>query len=560
MAGAMPTGGSAVTTDNQGSSKYGLALVIMVTLFFMIGFITVLNDVLIPRLKDLFSLTNQDAMLVMFVFFGAYLVWSYPSGMIVQKIGFKKGIIGALATVGLGLALFVPAAHAVQYWIFLLALFVVASGLTLLQVCINPYLIALGPPETGASRLNLGGALNSTATFIGPIIGGAFILQHIASPEFPKPSDINNVKSIYSLSVEQDNPELTSVAALASLKNTLDYQIVRQLDEQGLTRAVEIISPAVADLKRTTPEQADQLLRQVKPIVLTIFTSEQFATIEGQAKDVWWAYKLKNADSVLVPYVALAVITFLLAIALVYVKLPKIESEELKEGEHVHGSAWDYMHMKLGALAIFFYVGVEVSIGAILILYLETDEMGGIDHMLAASLLAYYWGSAMVGRFIGSYVGTKVEAQVILRFVTIAAIVLLALSFMPFTLNSFMDVSVFVLNPSPFSMGFESISVPVAAICLVLCGLCHSVMWPSIFTLGIAKLGKHTSQGSGVMVAGVFGGAVIPLAIGAIADSVGYKLAFLLCAVCYAYILFYAMKGYYTGKITTLKADEVAES
>lgn len=556
MAVGAPTPGTHRSTGNDSdTSKYKVALILLVTLFFMIGFITVLNDVLLPRLKGLFDLSNRDAMLIMFVFFGAYLIWSYPAGALVRRIGYKKGIILALATIALGLAAFIPAAHSVIYGLFLVALFITASGLAILQVCINPYIIALGPEKTGAARLNLGGAMNSTATFIGPIIGGAFILQHVAAPDFPNPADILTVKQAYSL--EQSEAPVQSATAIAAAQNIFGYKIV--LDSAPSNAAA--INNQLKNTDELSDEAAKTLLMALKPAVVGTLESPDFQRLESQSADVWWAYKLKKADSVLVPYLGLCVVTFLIAVALVYIKLPKMSHEEPANAEEANsdlkGSALDYLHMKLGALAIFFYVGVEVSIGAVLILYLEEEAMGALSHQSAAYLLAYYWGSAMIGRFIGSYVGTKVSAQALLRYVTIAALVLLGLSYLPPLLNMWIDVPVIALVRDPFSFGFVDVTVPFAAICLVLCGLCHSVMWPSIFPLGIAKLGKHTSQASGIMVMGVFGGAVIPLAIGWIADHQGYQVSFLLCALCYAFILFYAMKGYKMGKISQLADDEV---
>lgn len=550
MAGGSPTP-TTMTAPHKGPKKaFGVALAIMVTLFFMIGFITVLNDVLIPRLKNLFELTNRDAMLVMFVFFSAYLVWGYVGGILVKRVGFKRGMIAALAIVGLGLSLFVPAAHMVKYGVFLFALFVTASGLAILQVCINPYIIALGPPETGASRLNLGGALNSTATFIGPIIGGAFILQYIATPDFPNPNDIELIESAYNPQQMAEAPSADIV--IASINSVFSHPLVVERASLEATTIQQTLAQANTDAKTT--------LAQIEPLVLAALNSDDMLQLLSQSNDVWWAYKLKKADSVLVPYVGLAVVTFLLAIALVFISLPKIAHEEPVSAEKldVKGSAFDYAHLNFGALAIFFYVGVEVSIGATLIPYLEDKEMGGLDHLKAASLVAYYWGSAMIGRFIGFYVGTRVTAEVILRFVAIAAVVLVLLSFAPFMLNSWADIPVLVLIPSPFSMGFENVTVPWAAICLVLCGLCNSVMWPSIFPLGIAKLGKLSSQGSGIMVSMVFGGAVIPVAIGWIADHYGYKIGYVLCLVCYAYIMWYAIKGFKSGKIAQMSEDELA--
>lgn len=434
-------------------ANYTAPLILMLGLFFMIGFITVLNDVLIPSLKGVFNLEPWQAMLIQFCFFGAYFVMSYPAGALIEKVGYKKGLIIALAIMGTGLLLFVPASMVLSYGFFLFALFVVASGLTILQVAINPYLIALGPDETGAARLNLGGALNSTATFLGPIIGGAFILKH--------------------------------------------------------------------------------------------YHPDDFASLE--------LLNMAKAESVRGPYIVLALITIGIAGLLAIMKLPKLSSIASSEvrGE---GSAFDYKHLIYGAGAIFFYVGAEVAIGSLLVLYVSENHMGAIPEKLASSLLAYYWGSAMVGRFIGSAITQKVKAQLLLRIVAIVALVLVFLSMTTAALSAWIDIPVMILNDQSFGISFSPVHVPIAAFLLVLVGLFNSVMWPLIFPLGIAKLGRHTSQGSGIMVMMVVGGAVIPLLQGYLAgvEGIGYRYSFVVCAVCYAYILFFALKGYKAGKISEL--------
>src|ERR1700748_2520000 len=169
------TGEGSTTAVQAARRSYFLPMTLMVSLYFGIGFITSLNDILVPHFKDLFHLTNVTALLVQFCFFGAYFVMSLPSGWIVGKIGYKRGIVVALAVMGIGLLLFLPASVIIFYPLFLFDLFVVGSGLALLQVAINPYVGALGAPETAASRLNLCGFLNSFATTIAPKIGAAFI-------------------------------------------------------------------------------------------------------------------------------------------------------------------------------------------------------------------------------------------------------------------------------------------------------------------------------------------------------------------------------------------------
>ena len=404
---------------------FALPLALMVTLYFGIGFITTLNDVLVTHFKDLFRLNNVAALLVQFCFFGAYFVMSVPSGAIIGRIGYKNGIIAALSTVGVGLLLFQPAALLIRYPLFLFALFVVGSGLALLQVAINPYIGALGTPETASSRLNLGGGLNSFAGVLAPRVGAIFIF----------------------------------IAAGAS-------------------------------------------------------TAQLAHSVRG-------------------PYLVLAVCAFALAALTAAVQLPELierrDTAQVSPGE----SAWAFRNLRFGAFGIFFYVGAEVAIGSILIGYLGTPAMGGYSHTRAAWFVSFYWGSAMIGRFIGFGALRWIRAHTALTAVAAAAIVLM------------------VVN--------QAAQGPLALWATVLCGLCNSVMWPCIFPLAIDRLGKATSQGSGILITMVVGGAVIPLAQGWLADHFGYQHSFLLVLLCYAYILFYAVNGYKPGQGSRIDADQPFE-
>lgn len=433
-------GGGVTNMQNEFNSKtnYTAPLVLMISLYFMIGFITVMNDVLIPSLKGLFQFGPTETwkvMLIQFCFFIAYGVMSIPAGIIIKKIGYKKGLALALSIMGLGLLLFVPASIVISYGFFLFALFVVAIGLAILQVAINPYITALGSPETASSRMNLGGALNSFATFTGPIIGAAFILA------------------------------------------------------EGITDPIE------------------------------------------------------KAEAVRGPYIFLALLTLGIAAVLYFVNLPKIASQEEETGETE--SIFKFKHLLYGSGAIFFYVGAEVAIGSLLILYLKNDF--GVDERSASSLVAYYWGSAMIGRLIGSALGQKIKSETLLTAVTLVALVLVTCSMLGVFSAMKMNVPVMVMKTdNGVYFNFPLVNVPVAAFLLVLVGLFNSVMWPCIFPLGINKLGTATSNGSGLMVTMVAGGAFIPLFQGVLADSIGYKYSFLVCLFCYAYILFFAVKGYKT--------------
>jgi FHS family L-fucose permease-like MFS transporter len=392
-----------------GRRSYTVPLTLMVSLYFGIGFITALNDILVPHFKDLFHLTNVGALLVQFCFFGAYFVMSLPSGWIIDRIGYKSGIVVALALMGIGLLLFLPASIIIFYPLFLFALFVVGSGLALLQVAINPYIGALGPPETAASRLNLAGGFNSLATTIAPRAGAAFIF----------------------------------IAAGASMTEL--------------------------------------------------------------------------AHSVRLPYLILAGCAFAMSFITAFVHLPEV-IEKREENDVLGGSAWKFRHLRLGALAIFFYVGAEVAIGSLMIAYFGQPSMGGLSHQAAARYVSLYWGGAMVGRFIGFVALRRVRAQRALAFVSLIAFLLVGITI---TMHGH-----------------------VAMWAIVACGLFNSVMWPCIFPLSVDGLGKYTSQGSGILITMVVGGAVIPEIQGFLADSFGYQRSFVIILICYAYILYFALSGH----------------
>lgn len=443
-------GEGGVRTSLDPNKNYTVPLTLMVSLFFMIGFITVMNDVLIPSLKNLFQLEEWQAMLVQSCFFLAYFLMSIPASLIIENVGYKKGLAISLGVIGTGLFMFVPASYLISYPFFLSALFVVGSGLTILQVAINPYIVALGPEETGAARLNFGGALNSFATFIGPIIGGAFVLKH------DLPNDI------------------------------------------------------------------------------------------------------AKAEAVRGPYIVLALVTVGIATILYFLNLPKIESDTEGTEKPNFFEALNFRHLLLGAGGIFFYVGAEVAIGSILILYLENDNLISVDRTLlpveiqnisitklASSLLAFYWGSAMIGRLIGSAVAQRIKTEVMLRIVVIVSLILVVVAMSGVLDKIPFNLTIMVLHMEhTFNITFPEIQIPLSVFALILVGLFNSVMWPCIFPLSLKGLGKYTSIGSGLLVMMVVGGAVIPLLQGLLVKFVGYKLSFGLVAFCYAYLLYFALAGY----------------
>ena len=391
--------------------NYTFALTSLTSLFLMWGFITCLNDILIPHLKAIFELSYTQSMLVQFCFFGAYFLVSLPAGNLVKKVGYQKGIVTGLVIAAIGCLMFYPAASYHSYNFFLLALFVLASGITVLQVSANPYVTLLGPQKSASSRLTMTQAFNSLGTTIAPYLGALLILNEAAS----------------------------SMSAPAS------------------------------------------------------------------------------ADSVKVPYLILTAMLLILAAIFSYLKLPHIESAETIDDEKIDGSAWQFRHLVLGAIGIFVYVGAEVSIGSFLVNFLGEADIAGLAETEAAKYLTYYWGGAMVGRFIGAVVMQKLDAGKVLGFNAMLAVLLVVIAIV------------------------SSGNIAMWAILLV--GLCNSIMFPTIFSLAINGLGKHTSQGAGILCLSIVGGAIIPLLQGMLADSLTVQLAFILPVFCYLYIAFYGIQG-----------------
>lgn len=399
---------SGAIMDRQSSATIRVAIALMVALFFIFGIITVFNDVLIPHLKSVFSLTYIPAMLIQSAFFGAYFLMALPAARAIRTWGYKSTmVLGLLVVVG-GCLLFYPASELVFYPLFLLALFIMASGITLLQVSANPYLAALGTPETATSRLNLAGGFNSFATVIGPLIGAQWILSD---------------------GVQQ-----------------------------------------------------------------------------------------RGADAVQAPYLVLAVFIALVAMFIYFTPLPRLSIEEARTSGR---GAWKHRNLRLGVLAIFLYVGAEVTVGSFLINYLALDSIAGLSESHAARYVALYWGGAMVGRFLGVAFLGRVQQTRALVAVAMAAFALVAISIL--------------------STGASSVWAIVAV------GLCNSIMWPCIFPLGIKGLGEHTGEGSGLMIMAVVGGAIVPLAQGVLADYWSLQGSFVVALVCYGYLIFYGINGHKTA-------------
>ncbi len=424
--------------------SYRSAFIFITILFFLWGFITVLVDSLIPRLKEVFTLSYFQAGMVQFAFFGAYFVLSVPAGYILSKIGYKRGILLGLVTMSVGCLLFYPAASMRIFSIFMLAYFMLAAGITVLQVAANPYVTVLGPERNASSRLNLSQAFNSLGTAIAPAIGALFILKD---------------RVMTSLEIE-----------------------------------------ALSESARTN-------------------------------------YYIKEAAAVQVPFLSISVFISIIALIFVFVNLPKIGNTAASND---YRAVLRNKNLMLGALGIFFYVGAEVALGSYMVNYfLSLNLVGTVrsipimrfiaewvlnsgiktssDMAIVGVFVTFYWTGAMIGRFIGSYLTKLINPAKVLMGFTFGAVIMILIS---------------------------SISTGLLAMwTLILVGIFNSIMFPTIFSLALDGLGNDKPQGSGVLCTMIVGGAVIPPAFGFLTDSYGFRIAFLIVIVSYAYIFYYGFKN-----------------
>ena len=425
------------------NKSYKSALIFLTTLFFLWGFITVLVDSLVPRLKDVFEMSYAKTVLVQFAFFTAFFVISVPAGAILSKIGYRKGIVLGLIIMALGCLLFYPAAEYRNFTIFLIGYFTLAGGITVLQVAANPYVALLGSEDGASSRLNLSQAFNSLGTTIAPVVGALFLLS-------------DSVKT---------SEEINALSAI---------------------------------------EKVD--------------------------------YYAAEAATVQTPFLLIATFIGVLAVIFAFIQLPKVMQKSPKGG---YISLLRNKLMLMGAIGIFVYVGAEVAIGSFLVNYFddmnlavivaENEMMMNIANTIASTFnksfsnsdpksllgifIIFYWGGAMLGRFIGAYLTKIIAPGKVLSIFALLAIVMIAISI---TTNGLISM-------------WSILAV----------GLFNSIMFPTIFTLTLEGLGDLKAQASGLLCMAIVGGAIIPFVFGGFIDQFGFKIAFILTMLCYGYILYY---------------------
>ncbi|HEY5758477.1 MAG TPA: sugar MFS transporter [Steroidobacter sp.] len=425
---SLPASHSAGITSTQKS-----ALTLLASLFFMWGFITVINNTLLPHLRSVFDLTYTQTTWIESVWFIAYFVASIPSAKLIERIGYKTSMVVGLLIMAVGALLMIPAARIPSYGVVLTALFIIAAGITLLQVAANPYVAVIGPAESAPARLNLVQAFNSMGTTFAPLFGGYLILSRSAS-----------------------------------------------------------------------------------------------GNIEGGAAMLTMEQRLADAQSVQLPYFIVAMVLVVLAVVIARYRLPDLDAaaRRVDAADRKNHSLWKHRNLLLGIPAIFIYLIAEIGVSNLFINFVSSPEIGNLTHAQASNYLFLLWGGMMVGRFTGSQLMRKFKAENVLAWAATGAFIVMILTV--------------------FTTG------KVAMWSLISVGLFHSIMFPTIFTLGIRGLGPLTEEGSGLLIMAIAGGALVVVQ-GRLADMFGLQASFLLTAVCELYVLFYAVWG---CKVTSAEPEQ----
>nr|WP_129586144.1 sugar MFS transporter [Sphingomonas montana] len=422
-----PTPPGAATGGTIGGASaptnYRAALTLLASLFFMWGFITVINGTLLPHLRSVFQLSYTQTTLIESVWFIAYFFASIPSAKLIERVGYQRAMVIGLGMMAAGALMMVPAARMPSYGVTLFALFVIASGITLLQVAANPYVAVVGSPETASSRLNLVQAFNSAGATLAPLFGGYLILGRSTS------------------------------------------------------------GTAVAGAAAATP-----------------------------------AERLADAQSVILPYLIVAGVLAVLAIVIARFPLPAMgaATQRSARDDRRGQSLWTHRNLVFGIPAIFIYLIAEIGVGNLFINFVSQPDIGNLTHQQASNYLFLLWGGMMVGRLVGAFAMQRMDAGHALAIASVGAAIVMLIA--------------------TFTTGH------VAMWALISVGLFHSIMFPTIFTLGIKGLGPLTEEGSGLLIMAIAGGALVVVQ-GWLADAYGLQWSFLLTVLCEGYILFYALWG-----------------
>jgi FHS family L-fucose permease-like MFS transporter len=437
MANPTSQAGSRTRASPVTERRFLIPFILITSLFFLWAFGVNLNDILIPHLKKAFDLTDFQSSFIQVAFFGGYCLMALPAGWLMEKIGYKKGILAGLFLCAIGAVLFLPASSSRVYGFFLFALFVMACGQSFLEVAANPYVTILGPPASAERRLNFAQSFNAVGAVLSPIVGRTFILTGV------------------------------------------EY--------------------APAQLAAMTAAQLD-------------------------------AYRAAEASTVKGPYLMIAGVFILVAVLIQVTHLPDVQEQPANEtgltAENSVRSVLSHGHLVKGVIAQFFYVGAQVGVASFVIRFAQASVPGTTAKVAATYLLLHQIGF-MSGRFIGSALMKQIPP--------------------PRLLSIFAGACLVCATVALLASGL----LPVWAIVLI--GLFHSIMFPTIFALSIKNLGSLTKRGSSLLVMAIIGGAFFPAIMGRISDAASIQKAFVVPLLCYVFILYFGLSGYKPAERVSLK-------
>lgn len=573
------------------ATNYG-ALSTLVTVFFFWGFIAAGNSVFIPFCKHYFHLDQFQSQLIDFAFYGAYYIGAlvlFALGVnrgkdLVGQWGYKRSIIYGLLFSALGAAAMIVAVMGNTFVGMLLGLFIVALGFSLQQTSANPFAISLGDPKTGNSRVNLGGGINSLGTTIGPLVVALALFGSSAAISDDKIASLplNKVIVLYVCV----GLLFVGAAALFGFSKKVPAGINEEKQEKAgkalttllvLTGLLILVFAPVFSSYRSSEAMAiteqETILTENKNAATQLSEALQQSTTSGhdlmqadlQQMNTEVTAQEKVVNDLKKPLEQKRLMWLLLALLLVVVGLPVCNAVAQKQKEG--WGAMQYPQLVLGMLAIFIYVGVEVAIGSNLGELLKQPAFGGYPSSAVAPFIAMYWGSLMIGRWTGAVAAFQLSdsKKMLLKFIVpyVALGVVTLLTYMAghsvqvlqwyFVCVTVQIVVATLSGDSPtktllyFSLfGVVAMLVglfttgTVAVYAFLSGGLACSIMWPSIFTLSIAGLGKYTTQGSAFLIMMILGGGIIPPIQGKLSDVIGIHASYWIPVVCFCYLAFFA--------------------
>ncbi|MGZ3873958.1 MAG: MFS transporter [Mucilaginibacter sp.] len=581
------------------SKSYGTALYTIITVFFFWGFSAASNGIFIPFCKAHFSLSQFESQLIDYTFYGGYFIGSlvlYMASQIkkvdfMNKIGYKNGIIYGLVLSAIGAVLMVPAVNSGAFGFILFADFVIALGFSLQQTAANPFVIVLGTPETGTHRLNLAGGVNNFGSIWGPVVISLILFGSAANhlpPSEVKITSINNAYLILAglfIAVAiffwiKKLPDVTSDEKIETSKKTYG-----PLAFIFVAFVLIFIAPPISDFVAASMTHNRAVLKfpHLNDVTSESIDKIKFATPELKAGVAAYVHQASLIKSYIV-YFALVVILSALFISLK-------SSGKKKEG----WGAMQYPQLIYGMIAIFTYVGVEVTIQSNLGALLKTPEFGKLDTDQIGPFISLYWGSLMIGRWTGAIAAfnlSKIAKNVLTVVVPFVAfgVVLLVNHISGQKVDDFyiyaVCIAVLIVG---FFIGQQKpvLTLTIFGLLGVLCmivglltvgrvgqlaflsgGLCCSIMWPSIFALAVTGLGKYTSQGSSFLIMMILGGSIIPPLQGILADTAqnlipgmsGIHLSYIVPVFCFAYLAFFAWKAGSELKKQGIDVDNMSAS